>query len=98
LHACEKAFNQCHGTATELYDKGYVADSHKLHKECRQRTAECYATEDRVQSDPAVRGAFTLFPPDKLRNGGGYVTHRKGATPFYTWPSIDPLRSIPDNR
>src|SRR5579872_2875515 len=90
LHACEKGFLQCRGTAERLHDKGYVADSHELYQECRQRTAECYATEDRVQSDPAVGGAMTLFPPEKLKNGGGFVTHLKGATPFFTRPSFDP--------
>jgi RHS repeat-associated protein len=96
LHACEKGFNQCQEYAERLHDKGYEHDSHLLYLNCLDTRRECYRIENRVQSDPRARGGTTKFPPNKDENGGGFVTHWKGATPFYTPPSTDPLQGTPN--
>jgi RHS repeat-associated protein len=98
LHACDQGFYQCIETAERMHDKGYDKDSHELYLNCRATQRLCYRNENTVQSEPHIKGGTTEFPPEREKNGGGFVTHFKGATPFYTPPSFDPLQGIPDRK
>jgi hypothetical protein len=89
--ACLTAFNQCLETGNRLYDLGYVDEAHQQYLGCRNTLAACYRNEALVQSNPFYSQIETLFPPEKDRNGGGYVSHAKGIAPVYIPPSFDPL-------
>ena len=94
-HACETGFYVCVENGHRLYDKGYVEESNYLYRECRRTLQMCYNNEDLVQTLPRVREAETYFPPEKSRNGGGYVHHWKGKRPVFIPPSSDPIGELP---
>lgn len=92
-HACKQAFDLCQRNSERLFDKGYQTESNDLFKGCIAASALCWSGEEGSKANPFTKHTIN-FPPDKNRNGGGFVTCTFGIC-FFNLPTSDPVGEYP---